>query len=223
MSPVFPEPAPAGEAEAAASGARSPARRCRLSVLFCDLGDSTALGGRLEAEEYADLLAALRQSCHAAVDRHGGTVLRIQGEGMLAVFGHPLPHEDDGRRAVETALQLHEAVRGFATPRSAGLHQGLALRSGIHAGTVLVQGGDVDIGRLELLGMVPNIAARLSAAAGRDEVLVSEEVLGPARASFETGALRQVPVQGHDLPVACWPIVGRAALDSSPESPLESR
>ena len=210
---------------AAAAGTRSPppARRCHLSVLFCDLCDSTALSAALEAEDYAELLGALRRDCESVIAQHGGTVVRIQGDGMLAVFGFPQAREGDGRRAVEAALQLHRAAAALPIPPDtlvvAGRPPGLRLHSGIHAGMVLVQDGDVVIGRLELLGMVPNIAARVADDAGRDEILVSDETLGPDRHCFQTGSLRQVRAHGCERPVPCWPIVGRAL----PVSPFEAR
>ncbi|MBI5722090.1 MAG: AAA family ATPase [Burkholderiales bacterium] len=189
-------------------GARPTGGRYRLSVLFCDLCDSTALSHSLEAEEYAELLAALRQASDAAITRHGGTVVRIQGDGLLAVFGYPQPREGDGRRAVEAALQLHDAVKRIAVPARAGLREGLRLHSGIHAGMVLVQEGGLAIGRLELFGVVPNVAAHLSSQANRDELLVSDETLGPALAQFSAGAMRRLQVQGHEQPIDCWPVVG---------------
>ena len=201
----------------------SSARRCHLSVLFCDLCDSTALSAALEAEDYADLLGALRRDCESVIAQHGGTVVRIQGDGMLAIFGFPQAREGDGRRAVEAALQLHSAAAALPIPPDfpvvAGLPRGFRLHSGIHAGVVLVKEGDAVIGRLELLGMVPNIAARVANDAGRDEILVSAETLGPDCHCFQTGSLRQVLAKGCEGPVACWPIVGRAP----PVSPFEAR
>jgi len=202
--------------------ARPAMDRFRLSVLFCDLCDSTTLSGSLEPEDYAWLLVALRKLAFDVVPRCGGTVVRLQGDGMLAVFGHPLPREGDGRRAVEAALQLHEGVKRIAAQARgngvAGLPpEGLHLHSGIHAGMVLVQGGDVVTGRLELLGVVPNIAARLSAEAGRDELLVSDDTLGPARALFATGEkrlLHPLRLRGEEQPLLCWPVLGPA--DAAP-------
>lgn len=230
MPPAPPDSPPAPGASPEPGGTRPPARRCRLSVLFCDLCDSTALSGALEAEDYAELLAALRQTAEAGVAQYGGTIVRLQGDGMLAVFGYPLPREGDGRRAVLAALRLHEAVRQLDQPwlQAPGTRRELRLHSGIHSGVVLVQGGDLVIGRLELLGMVPNIAAHLSGAAGRDEVLVSEETLGPALRHFRTGAQRLVRVQGHERPLACRPVAGRAdaaaaARPGAPQQPFVGR
>ncbi len=129
-------------------------------------------------------------------------MVRIQGDGVLAVFGLPASGEDDGRRAVQAALDLHAEVRALP----AGLREPgtppLALHTGVHAGLVLVEAGDVERGRFELLGNAPNVAARLCAAAGHDEVLVSEETLGPEMHFFLTGARRQLGLKGRDEPLA---------------------
>jgi class 3 adenylate cyclase len=116
---AFPDRAVAsGDNPSAPAAGAAPARH-RLSVLFCVLCDSTALSGSLEAEDYAALLSALRRIYDEAVTRHGGTVVRILGDGLLAVFGYPVPSEGDGRRAVLAALQMHEAVKRIAPPRGA--------------------------------------------------------------------------------------------------------
>jgi class 3 adenylate cyclase/tetratricopeptide (TPR) repeat protein len=198
-------------------------KRCRLTVLFCDLSGSTALSGDMEAEDYAELLGALRQLYAAAVAAHGGTLVRIQGDGMLAIFGWPQPREGDSRRAVETAVQLHQqvaALRGFGPH---GRDVDLRLHSGIHAGLVLVQRGDAMVGSLELLGMAPNIAGRLSDAAGRDEILVSEDCLGPDLHHFETGPARAVAVYGPDTRLAARAIHGRGQTISAFEARTRRR
>ncbi len=197
--------------------------RCRLSVLFSDLSGSTALSGEMEAEDYAELLGALRHVYTAAVAAHGGTLVRIQGDGMLAIFGWPQPREGDSRRAVEAAVQLHRdvaALQGFG-PR--GRHTELRLHSGIHAGVVLVQRGDTMTGSLELLGMAPNIAGRLSAAAGRDEILVSEDCLGPDLHHFDAGPRRDVDIDSRGTRVPARPVLGHGQAISSFEARARRR
>jgi class 3 adenylate cyclase/tetratricopeptide (TPR) repeat protein len=195
-----------------ASGA---AQRCHLSLIFCDLCDSTAISSAMEAEEYEDLLTSLRYRYEAAVSRFGGTVVRIQGDGMLAVFGFPKASEGDGRRAAETALELRRTVAEIRVPDRYDAGGPLRVHTGIHAGTVLVKLGDVVSGRLELLGMAPNVTGHLSAEAGPDEILVSEETLGPDRYLFETGVPRLVPLDGHGAVITCLPVLGRAAVTAS--------
>jgi class 3 adenylate cyclase len=184
-------------------------RRCYLTVLFCDLCSSTALSASLEAEDYAEILGGLRNLYEIAVAKHGGSIVRVQGDGMLAVFGHPSPREGDGRRSAEAALDLHALIRDTAEPGLGGRWPDLRLHSGIHSGLVLVQQGDMVLGRLELLGNVPNIASRLSDVALPDEILVSEETLGPESHFFETSPRRLVTVAGRATPIAAYSILGR--------------
>ena len=194
--------------------ASAPARAGRryLTLLFADLSDSTQLAAAMEAEYYAAMLATLRRAYQETIQRHGGEVVRIQGDGLLAMFGHPEAREDDGRRAVEAALDLHEAVRGMRPELPVPVAGTLSLHSGIHAGLVLVEAGDVERGRYELLGPVPNIAARLSSAAQPDEILVSEETLGPASHFFAAGEARPLSVKGRDTPILVFRVQMRAAV-----------
>lgn len=187
-------------------------RRCYLTVLFCDLCDSTALSASLEAEDYAEILGGLRRLYETVVAKHGGSIVRVQGDGMLAVFGYPHPREGDGRCAAEAALDLHSLIRDTGPAGLGSRWPKLRLHSGIHSGLVLVQQGDMVLGRLELLGNVPNIASRLSDAAARDEIIVSEETLGPESSFFETSPRRLVPIAGRDKPIAAYTILGRTLV-----------
>ena len=201
-------PDPASSATAAGS------QRQFVTVLFADLTGSTRLSATLEAEHYAALLARLSHAYWTVVARHGGLVVRIQGDGMLAVFGHPNPGEDDGRRATAAALELHEAVRALSVDPASAAPGALRLHSGIHAGIVLVGAGDVVKGRLELTGVTPNIAAKLSAAALPDEVLVSAETLGPDSGLFVIGSRRTLQLEGAPAAIVALSVVARAAADN---------
>lgn len=186
-------------------------QRHYLTLLFADLSDSTQLGELMEAEHYAAMLAGLRHLCREVVPRHGGHIARIQGDGLLAFFGWPEPSEDDGRNGAQAALELHSAVVRLSA--GSQLPHGMALRlhSGIHAGLVLVSEGDLERGRFELLGNVPNIAARLSTLAERDDIVVSEESLGPHLHFFTTSERQTVRVRGREAPLAVYRVLGRAA------------
>ncbi|HEY8878688.1 MAG TPA: AAA family ATPase [Roseateles sp.] len=193
-------PAPAGQ-------------RRLLTLLFVDLSGSTAMAEWMEAEHYAAMLAGLRTLYERIVPHHGGVIARIQGDGMLAVFGHPEVREDDGRRATEAALELHAAVRELQPPgpRPADF-PGLNLHSGIHAGIVLINEGDQMRGRFELLGNAPNIAARLSEAARRDEIIASEESLGLQSQFFQTGPRFSLQLRGRATPLAVYRVFGRSPV-----------
>ncbi len=195
--------------------AGSPAlgQRRLLTLLFVDLSGSTGLAEWMEAEHYAAMLGGLRALYERIVPHHGGLIARIQGDGMLALFGHPEVREDDGRRATEAALELHAAVRGLQPPgpRPANF-KGLTLHSGVHAGVVLVTEGDEMRGRFELTGNAPNIAARLAENARADEILVSADTLGLHSQFFETDARRSLHLRGRATPLAAFRVLGRAAV-----------
>lgn len=182
-------------------------RRRHLTLLFADLSDSTRLGGELEAEDYAELLATWRAICREVIPRHGGHIARMQGDGLLALFGYPTAQEDDVRRAIEAALALHAAI---AQSGARGLDGApLTAHSGVHGGLVLLTEGDIELGRFELLGDAPNVAARLSALAAADDVLVSAETLGPTRQHFAISAPLSLVIKGRAEPLPAYRVLGR--------------
>lgn len=206
-----------------ASTLQAMGQRRNLTVMFADLSESTRLADGMETEHYAAMLTDLRALYQSVVPRHGGTVVRIQGDGMLAIFGHPEVREDDGRRATEAALELHQAVRCLRPPNGAALWphgQTLSLHTGIHAGLVLMEDGDSVRGRFELLGNTPNFAARLSDEAGADEILVSEETLGLQSHYFQTSERRELQLKGRGSPLTVYAILGRSAIGRRFEASL---
>jgi class 3 adenylate cyclase len=192
------------------SNMAAPVRRM-VTILFCDLCDSTGISAALEPEQFAELLEQIRLIAQRVIPAHGGELIRLDGDGMLCVFGYPLALEDAGRRATEAALELHGAL---AAPAFATLFpdQRLRLHSGIHAGMVLLRPGDIVRGKYEILGDATNTAARLCDAAGPGEILASEQTLGAERHLFVIGAPRAVAVSGRATALACLPVLGRAAV-----------
>ncbi|MGH6611891.1 MAG: adenylate/guanylate cyclase domain-containing protein, partial [Burkholderiaceae bacterium] len=151
-----------------------PAVRRNLTLLFSDICGSTSLAATMEAEEYAEILREFGLACNLVLPRHGGTIARVQGDGVLAIYGLPEVLADDGRRAAEAALELHAAVRELQNLPSLPGSREVRLHTGIHAGLVLMAPGDLMRGRFELSGNTPNVAARLAALAQADEILVSD-------------------------------------------------
>ena len=197
--------------EGVAQGVPGEVRR-HMTVLFTDLSDSTRLSGLLEAEVFAALQDDVRRVFDEVVQRSGGTINQYQGDGLQALFGHPEAGEDDGLRATQAALEVHERVRALRARHAYREDVVLDVHSGIHAGLVLVREGTQGIaGRFELFGAAPGIAKHLSDVAERDEILVSEETLGPARYLFQTEA-RRLALKGRDEPLAVHRILARTAL-----------
>jgi class 3 adenylate cyclase/tetratricopeptide (TPR) repeat protein len=187
-------------------------RRHYLAVLFADLSESTRIAAAMESEEFAELLEGLRHAYEEIIPKHGGTIIRIVGDGVLASFGFPVAREDDGRRATEAALDLHDAVRRLHLDRPLAVTEPLHLHSGIHAGLVLLDEGDSISGRIRLVGNAVNIAARLSDAAERDEILVSVETLGAEKHFFRTDADHTLKMQGIDRPITVCRVIERAPV-----------
>jgi class 3 adenylate cyclase/tetratricopeptide (TPR) repeat protein len=181
--------------------------RHHLAILFCDLCDSTRIAEPMEPETYADLLQPLREKLVEIVARHGGEVVRIDGDGAVCIFGYPESHEDAGRRASEAAIDIHAAAAAIDQNRPGSVP--ISLHSGIHAGVVSLREGDIVRGRFEMLGDTTNVAAGLCKVGGENEIIVSEATLGADRYFFRVGPRRQVTIPKHAQPVAAFNIHGR--------------
>ena len=150
------------------------AERRQLTVMFCDLADSTILSGQLDPEDLRAVLRAYQQTSAEVVQRYEGHIAQYLGDGLLVYFGWPQAHEDDAQRAVHAGLGIVTAMQRLNTRLQQDKGMRLAVRIGLHTGPVVVgeMGGG---GRHEhlALGDTPNIAARLQSLAAPDTVAVS--------------------------------------------------
>src|SRR5215467_1984915 len=138
------------------------AERRQLTVMFCDLVDSTKLSSQLDPEEYRDVVRAYQRVCTDVIQHYDGHIAQLLGDGLLVYFGYPRAHEDDAHRAVHTGLGILEAVEALNTRLESAKGITLAVRLGIHTGLVVVG----DMGSTErpeqlALGETPNVAARM--------------------------------------------------------------
>src|SRR5215470_5734398 len=171
------EPHAAHSTPAASSSAQShtpDAERHQLTVLFCDLVDSTPLASQLDPEDLREVVRAYQEACAKVIARFDGHIAQYLGDGLLVYFGYPLAHEDDAQRAVRTGLGIVEALGQLNTRlvQEHGVH--LAVRLGIHTGLVVV--GEVGGGTRQeqlALGETPNLAARLQGIATPNTVVIS--------------------------------------------------
>jgi class 3 adenylate cyclase len=151
------------------------AERRQLTVMFCDLVDSTRLSSQLDPEDYRDMVRAYQRVCSEVITRFDGHIAQLLGDGLLVYFGYPQAHEDDAQRAIRTGLGILDALGEL----NKGLQQAkgiqLALRLGIHTGLVVIgeMGG---AGRQEqlALGETPNVAARIQGLAAPNTIAISE-------------------------------------------------
>src|SRR4030095_7799294 len=179
------------------------AERRQLTVMFCDLVDSTPLAGRLDPEEYRNVVRAYQRVCTDVIQRYDGHIAQLLGDGLLVYFGYPQAHEDDPHRAVRTGLGILAAMGNLNTrlPQAKGIQ--LALRVGIHTGLVVVGAMD-GAGRQEqlALGETPNIAARIQGLAASNTIAISDATYRLVQGYFQyqdLGAqdLRGIPESIH--------------------------
>ena len=184
-----------GAALAAASAARREVRKV-VTVLFCDLTGSTALGDRTDPEALRALMNRYYEAARSVLERHGGTVEKFVGDAVMAVFGIPQSSEDDALRAVRAAVEVRQSVHAL----------GLEARIGVNTGEVVAGEGDTLV-----TGNAVNIAARLEQSAAPGEVLLGDVTVRLVRDAIEADAV-ELEVKGKTEPLAAHRLV---ALDSA--------
>ncbi|MGY1717260.1 ATP-binding protein [Geodermatophilus sp. SYSU D01106] len=173
----------------------APQREVRktVTVLFCDVVDSTRLGARLDPESLRQVMSRYFDVARAVLERHGGTVEKFIGDAVMGVFGVPTLHEDDALRATRAAAELRAGVAELnATTLSRTWGVELHLRMGVNTGQVIA--GDPAGGQTLVTGDAVNVAARLEQVAGRDEIL-----LGPVTWTLVRDAVVAERVDGLEL------------------------
>ena len=125
---------------ALASAAPSPpdAERRQLTVMFCDLVDSTVLSGQFDPEDLREVVRAYQQVCSDVITRFDGYIAQLLGDGLLVYFGYPQAHEDDAQRAVRTALGILATMGDLNSRLKQEPGVQLAIRIGVHTGLVVV-------------------------------------------------------------------------------------
>jgi class 3 adenylate cyclase/tetratricopeptide (TPR) repeat protein len=163
--------------------------RKTVTVLFCDLVGSTALGESTDPEVLRALLARYFERAKAIVEWHGGTVEKFIGDAVMAVFGIPAAHEDDALRACRAATELRDALPEL----------------GIH-GRIGVNTGEVVTGTSERLatGDAVNVAARLEQAATPGEVLIGETTRALVRDAVVAQTVEPLSLKGKSEPVPAY-------------------
>jgi class 3 adenylate cyclase/tetratricopeptide (TPR) repeat protein len=167
-------------------------QRKTVTVVFCDVTGSTALGESTDPEALRALLARYFERMKGIVESHGGSVEKFIGDAVMAVFGVPVAHEDDALRACRAAIEMRDAFPEL----------GIAGRIGVNTGEVVT-------GTEERLatGDAVNVAARLEQAAEPGEVLIGETTFGLARTVADVGDERRLELKGKAEAVSAWPLL----------------
>ena len=184
------------------------AERRQLTVMFCDLADSTALASQLDPEDLREVVRAYQQTCAEVIQRFDGYIAQYLGDGLLVYFGYPQAHEDDALRAVHAGLEIVEAMRVLNARLEEVRGIRLAVRLGIHTGQVVVgeMGGGARHEQLAL-GETPNLAARLQSLAALDTVVISAATLHLVQGYMECQELGIHTVKGVTSPVSVYRVL----------------
>jgi class 3 adenylate cyclase/tetratricopeptide (TPR) repeat protein len=187
--------------------------RKQVTVLFADIKGSTELIAGLDPEEARSLLdPALRLMMHA-VHRYEGTVNQVLGDGIMALFGAPLAHEDHAVRACYAALAMQEAMRRYTEEVRHTHGVEMQLRVGLNSGAVVVRaiGDDLHMD-YAAVGQTTHLAARMEQLAPPGSIRLTADTLRLAEGFVQVTPLGLVPVKGLAEPVAVWELVGVTAL-----------
>jgi class 3 adenylate cyclase/tetratricopeptide (TPR) repeat protein len=172
--------------------------RRQVSVLFADLAGFTALAEKLDPEDVHGIIDRCFELITAEVHRFEGTINQYTGDGVMALFGAPIAHEDSPRRAVHAALGIQRALRDYGKEVESRLGRALQMRIGINTGPVVVGRIGDDL-RMDYtaVGDTTNLAARLQQAARPGSVLVSEATHRLVTGYFDTLDLGLLAIKGH--------------------------
>ena len=186
--------------------------RRHLTAMFCDLVGSSWLAGRLDPEDWDEIVSAYHQSCESAVRRFDGHVAEKPGDGLIAYFGWPVAHENDADRAVRAALGVIDAMQDLNArlERERGLR--LQVRVGIDTGLVVV-GKTGDGGEQRAIGNTLNVASRLQSVAKPDTVVISGATLNLVRAFFAVEDLGPKNLTNMASPVHAYRVICRSGVD----------
>jgi class 3 adenylate cyclase len=207
------------EAEDLLAAPSDPGEIRRLTIFFADLVDSTALSTQVEPETYRLLVGRYREQVLRAVNRYEGHIGSTKGDGLLAVFGHPIAHEDDVRRAVQAGLEITREVARLSDQARRRFGIGINVRVGVHRGLVYL-----DTTQDDVYGLAANLAARVSGLAPPGAVVVSDAVEALIRNHFELEARPAAPVKGVEEPIIHYRVVAeRAPMRRSGHGPLVGR
>lgn len=190
----------------------------RLTILFADLVDSTALSTRIEPEVYRTVVGHYRDEVLRIVNRYEGHIGSTKGDGLLAVFGHPTAHEDDASRAVAAGLDIIREVGQLSERVRRRFGFDIAVRVGVHRGLVYL-----DVAQDDVYGLGANLAARMCSLADPGAVAVSKAIEQLVGDDYELAECAPTLVKGVDEPVAHFRVVGERDTATVTHGPIVGR
>ena len=190
---------------------RTAAEQRHLTVMFCDIVDSTRLAATLDLETLQSVIDAYQHQVAGCVARYDGFVAKFMGDGVLVYFGYPHAHEDDAERAVRAGLDIVAAMPSLRTIDDVEL----ACRIGIASGVVVVS-DSIAVGaaaEISVLGETPNLAARLQAVAPCNGVIIAASSRALVANLFNLKSIDPLALKGIGDRVPAWQVI--AAYDDT--------
>jgi class 3 adenylate cyclase/tetratricopeptide (TPR) repeat protein len=177
------------------------------TVLFMDVEDSTSMVRELDPEDSMTLLDTTLQRSAVAVEQNGGRVTRFMGDGIMAIFGHPVAHENDPTAAVQAGLAIQKSIKEFSkeVQTQFGLKH-FRVRVGIDTGPVVI--GGFTEAENTIMGSAAHLASRMESAAEPGTVLISHRTYQHIRGAFDLKPLEPVSPKGYEEPVPVYRVLG---------------
>ena len=198
--------------------------RRTVTILFCDVKGSTALAEQLDPEEWTEIMNGAFRYLIEAVNRYGGTVARLMGDAILALFGAPVAHEDDPERAVRAALDILTDLQPYqqrvrerlAWAGVQSVSTDFSVRVGINTGLVVVgEVGTQFAQEYTAMGDAVNVAARMEQTAEPGTIQVAHDTYRLVASLFEVEMLGGVQIKGKREPVPAYRVLGLKAEQSA--------
>jgi class 3 adenylate cyclase/tetratricopeptide (TPR) repeat protein len=198
--------------------------RKQVTVLFADLKGSMELLAERDPEEARHLLDPVLDRMMAAVHQYEGTVNQVMGDGIMALFGAPIAHEDHALRASYAALAMQEAIRRYSEEVRRGHGITVHIRVGLNSGVVVVRaiGNDLHMD-YSAIGQTTHLAARMEQLATPGSILVTAETLRLVEGLVQVTALGPVPMKGLTAPVEVFELVGATAARTRLQAAARAR
>jgi class 3 adenylate cyclase len=187
--------------------------RKQVTVLFADMKGSTELLADRDPEDARKILDPVLERMMEAVHRYEGTVNQVMGDGIMALFGAPLAHEDHAVRACYAALRMHEAIRRYTEAVRGTYGVEVQIRVGINSGDVVVRsvGNDLKMD-YTAVGQTTHLAARMEQLAPAGTTRLTADTLRLAEEFVQVRSLGPIPVKGLAAPVEVFDLTGAGAV-----------
>ena len=186
-----------------------------VTVLFADIKGSTEMIADLDPEDASKILDAILQRMIEAVHRFEGTVSRVMGDGIMALFGAPVALENHAVRGCYAALLMQDTINRFSaeTRRTEGLS--IQVRVGVNSGEVIVRSIQSDLHMdYTAMGQTTHLAARMEQMAAPGSILVTSDVVSLAKGYIDVKTLGPVPLKGLRTPIEIFEVIGAGPIRS---------